>query len=163
MFKEIKSTGTPHAYYYRRDSAASRLRANMFTGLRSRYLFVTGITPALSSENREMTLQIVEELRTAGTTIVFDRTCDTSCGRPRPLARYFWNWPRDPMCFSPADEAKLMTGLDKLDQIAEALLQLGPTYVAIKAGDQGAYFADATLGLVISTFSRPGNRSDRSG
>ena len=27
MFKEIKPTGTPHAYYYRRDSAASQLRA----------------------------------------------------------------------------------------------------------------------------------------
>ena len=50
------------------------------------------------------------------------------------------------------DEAKLMTGLDKLDQIAEALLQLGPTYVAIKAGDQGAYFADGSSHGLIPPF-----------
>ena len=146
MFKEIKPTGAPHAYYYRRDSAASQLHAKLFTGLRSRYLFVTGITPALSSENRKVTFQIVEEFRAAGTKIVFDPNMRYKLWTAQAARPVFLELASKSDVLLPSlDEAKLMTGLDKLDQIAEALLQLGPKLVAIKAGDQGAYFADGAF------------------
>ena len=48
MFKEAGVAGQPHVYYYRKGSAASRLHSKLFEGLVSRFLFVTGITPALS-------------------------------------------------------------------------------------------------------------------
>jgi 2-dehydro-3-deoxygluconokinase len=150
MFKEIKPTGAPQAYYYRRDSAASQLHPKLFTGLRSRYLFVTGITPALSSENRKVTFQIVEEFRAAGTKIVFDPNMRFKLWSAQAARPVFLELASKSDVLLPSlDEARLMTGLDKLDQIAEALLQLGPKLVAIKAGDQGAYFADgASCGLI---------------
>jgi 2-dehydro-3-deoxygluconokinase len=150
MFKEIKPAGTPNAYYYRRGSAASQLHAELFTGLQGRYLFVTGITPALSSRNREITFQIVEELRAAGTKIVFDPNMRYKLWTAQAARPVFLELAGKSDVLLPSlDEARLMTGLDKLDQIAEALLQLGPKLVAIKAGHQGAYFANgASRGMI---------------
>ena len=150
MFKEIKPAGTPRVYYYRRNSAASQLHAKMFTGLRSRYLFVTGITPALSSENCKATFQIVQEFRATGTKIVFDPNMRYKLWTALDARPVFLELAsRSDVLLPSLDEARLMTGFDKLDQIAEALLRLGPKLVAIKAGDLGAYFADgASCGLV---------------
>src|ERR1700733_15152907 len=72
MFKEPAPGNASRVFYYRRNSAAAALRAASFDGLETRYLFVTGITPALSLSNRTLTFELVDRFRAAGTKVVFD-------------------------------------------------------------------------------------------
>ncbi len=72
MFKEPAPGNTSRIFYYRRNSAAAALKAESFASLTAKYLFVTGITPALSDSNRALTSKVVESFRGAGTTVVFD-------------------------------------------------------------------------------------------
>src|SRR5262249_57331933 len=54
MFKEPGPGNTSRGYYYRRASAAAALRGQQFQSLTAKYLFVTGITPALSASNPDL-------------------------------------------------------------------------------------------------------------
>ena len=72
MFKEPGPGNTTRIFYYRRQSAASTLRPEPFESLQAKYLFVTGITPALSDSNRKLTFELVDKFRAAGTKIAFD-------------------------------------------------------------------------------------------
>src|SRR6202048_2429643 len=58
MFKEPGPGNTSRIFYSRRNSAGAALRAESFESLKTKYLFVTGITPALSDSNRALTLQL---------------------------------------------------------------------------------------------------------
>src|SRR5271155_3421855 len=66
MFKEPGPGNSSRIFYYRRNSAAAALRGELFNDLKARYLFVTGITPALSESNRKLTFEVVERYRSAG-------------------------------------------------------------------------------------------------
>ena len=72
MFKEPGPGNTTRVFYYRRHSAAAALRSEQFDSLSAKYLFVTGITPALSDSNRKLTFDLVERFRAAGTKVAFD-------------------------------------------------------------------------------------------
>src|SRR3979490_2142279 len=63
MFKEPGPGNTSRVFYYRRNSAAATLSAEPFDSLKAKYLFVTGITPALSDSNRELTMKLVDQFR----------------------------------------------------------------------------------------------------
>ncbi len=70
--KNRRPGNTSRVFYYRRHSAAAALRAESFDGLEAKYLFVTGITPALSHSNRALTFELVDRFRAAGAKVVFD-------------------------------------------------------------------------------------------
>lgn len=75
FFKEFLGDGRTDAYYYSQHSAASHMHVEDipladFTG--AKYLLVTGITPALSSLNRDTTFQCIEQAHQCGMHVVFD-------------------------------------------------------------------------------------------
>jgi 2-dehydro-3-deoxygluconokinase len=145
MFKEPGPGNTTRIFYYRRHSAAADLRSEPFESLKARYLFVTGITPALSNSNRKLTFELVEKFRAAGSRIVFDPNMRFRLWSSDEARRVFLDLARKSHILVPSTvEAQILTGLKQEEEMLDGLLKLGPDQVVIKAGDKGAWFAEAT-------------------
>jgi 2-dehydro-3-deoxygluconokinase len=145
MFKEPGPGNTTRIFYYRRQSAATALRIEPFKSLEARYLFVTGITPALSDCNRELTFELVDKFRASGARIAFDPnmrfrlwSADEARGVFLELAR------KCDVLIPSLVEAEILTGLKHGEGMLDELLKLGPSQVIVKAGDKGAWYADGT-------------------
>jgi 2-dehydro-3-deoxygluconokinase len=147
LIKEPLPGGSSRAHYYRRESAASRLRWQQFEDLQAKLLFVTGITPALSVSNRDLTGQVVEHFRNRGARVIFD-----------PNMRYKL-WPAErarkvllelaalsDVVVPGLDEAEMLTGQTDFEPIAQHFLAIGAKSVVIKAGADGAYVHDGRSG-----------------
>jgi 2-dehydro-3-deoxygluconokinase len=145
MFKDPGPGNTTRIFYYRRQSAASALRIEPFESLQARYLFLTGITPALSNSNRKLTFQLVEKFRAAGTRIVFDPNMRFRLWSAEEARSVFAELAKKSDVLIPSlVEAQILTGLDEREAMLDELLKLGPAQVVIKAGDKGAWFAEGT-------------------
>ena len=145
MFKETGLGNSSRIFYYRRNSAAAALRAEAFESLKTKYLFVTGITPALSDSNRALTFELVDRFRATGAKMIFDpnmrfRLWNTDQARP-----VFLNLAKSSDILIPSlTEAEILTGCSEHehDSMLDGLLSLGPSQVILKAGDKGAWYAD---------------------
>jgi 2-dehydro-3-deoxygluconokinase len=143
MFKEPGSGNSSRIFYYRRNSAAAALRIESFNGLEAKYLFVTGITPALSDANRKLTFEVVDHYRNAGTKVVFDpnmrfRLWDADAARIvfLELAR------RCDILVPSLIEAQILTGEKEQNAMLDGLQKIGSFQVVLKAGERGAWYAD---------------------
>jgi 2-dehydro-3-deoxygluconokinase len=143
MFKEPGPGNTTRVFYYRRQSAAAALRSEQFDSLSAKYLFVTGITPALSDSNRKLTFELVERFRAAGTKVAFDPNMRFRLWSASEARVVFLELARKCDILIPSlAEAEIMTGLKESESMLDALISLGPPQVVLKAGDQGAWYAD---------------------
>lgn len=147
MLKTLAAGGSdPAVEYFRRGSAASRLSpADLPQGTlaQARHLHLTGITPALSASCRALAFEAAALARRSGCTVSFDPNL-----RPRL-------WPSEEemrACLNELAaacdwvmpglaEARLLTGRQGEDEIADFYLERGAKLVAIKLGPQGAYCA----------------------
>jgi 2-dehydro-3-deoxygluconokinase len=144
MFKEPGPGNTTRVFYYRRQSAAA-LRSEQFDSLNAKYLFVTGITPALSDSNRHLTFELVERFRAAGTKVAFDPNMRFRLWSPSEARIVFLELARKCDILIPSlAETEIMTGLKQGEgeSMLDALVSLGPPQVVLKAGDKGAWYAD---------------------
>jgi len=143
MFKEPGPGNTTRVFYYRRQSAAAALQSEQFDSLSAKYLFVTGITPALSDSNRKLTFELVERFRAAGTKVAFDPNMRFRLWSPSEARVVFLELARKCDILIPSlAEAEIMTGLKEGESMLEALISLGSRQVVLKAGDKGAWYAD---------------------
>jgi 2-dehydro-3-deoxygluconokinase len=143
MFKEPGPGNTTRIFYYRRHSAAASLRSQSFDSLQARYLFVTGITPALSESNRKLTLELVGRFRAAGSKIVFDPNMRFRLWSASDAVGVFLGLARKCDILVPSlVEAEMLTGCSEGEQMLAELLKLGPSQVVVKAGEKGAWYAD---------------------
>jgi 2-dehydro-3-deoxygluconokinase len=145
MFKEPGPGDTTRVFYYRRQSAAAALRSEQFDSLSAKYLFVTGITSALSDSNRKLTFDLVERFRAAGTKVAFDPNMRFRLWNASEARIVFLELARKCDILIPSlAEAEIMTGLKEVEgeSMLDALVSLGPPQVVLKAGDKGAWYAD---------------------
>jgi len=149
MLKSRADDGSdPRVEYFRRGSAASHLspadNPSAYCA-RSRHLHVTGISVAISTSARELVFQMVAEARAAGRSVSFDPN----------LRRSLWpsqqamvdclnqlaassNWVLPGLA-----EARLLTGLESPEAIADFYLERGAERVVVKLGPRGAFYASA--------------------
>jgi 2-dehydro-3-deoxygluconokinase len=143
MFKEPAPGNASRVFYYRRHSAAAALKAESFDGLEAKYLFVTGITPALSVSNRALTFELVDRFRDAGTKVVFDPNMRFRLWTVDEARTVFLDLARKSDILVPSlTEAEILTGFTEPNSMLDGLRSLGPSQVILKAGDQGAWYAD---------------------
>ncbi len=144
MFKEPGPGNTTRIFYYRRHSAAAALRADPFESLKAKYLFVTGITPALSDLNRRLTFELVDRFRGSGAKVAFDPNMRFRLWGPKEARAVFLELAQKCDLLIPSlAEGEILTGLTERELMLDKLLSLGPSQVVLKAGDQGAWYADA--------------------
>lgn len=142
LFRERREHGPIAVVYYRRGSAASALSPEDLDVdyVRSaRYLFLTGITPALSPSCRAASFAAIEIARAAHVPVVLD---------PNYRSKL---WPADEaravlrdlvghcdIVLSGQAEAELLTGDADAEVAARSLARLGPAMVVVKLGEHGA-------------------------
>lgn len=143
FFKERALHGPRRVYYYRRNSAASRMDAGDIAPeliAASRVIHLTGITPALSPTCRQAVLRAIELARAARVTISFDPNVrlqlwsdeDTCREGLLPILREV-----DIVLLGHEDAAVLFPGIHE-DDVLDRVLALGPTTAVLKMGDRGA-------------------------
>jgi 2-dehydro-3-deoxygluconokinase len=153
------TVGSTTVYYYRHGSAASRMEPSdldeaYLTG--SRWIHVTGITPALSENCRETVERAIELGRSAGIEVSFDpnmRLKLWTVERARevmfPLIR------RSTILLGGMEELSLLLQVDSPDAAADWALEQGLSIAAIKLGADGALVATASERRTIPPFTIP--------
>lgn len=142
LFKEKRELGPRKIVYYRRCSAASRLTPDDLDAdyiASSKYLHLTGITPALSDTARATVRAAAELARSRGVKVSFDPnlrlrlwTKEQARAAMRDLM---------PLCdlvLPGLDEAEMLVGESDPDRAADAIRALGPGLVVVKLGPEGA-------------------------
>jgi 2-dehydro-3-deoxygluconokinase len=141
-FKETKAFGDPTVYYYRKNSAASKIepidvRPEWLEG--ARHLHVTGITPALS-ENAAAAIQKTMELaKEMGLTISLDPNLRRKLWSEEQARRVLLSL--IPLCdvFLPGvEEAEFLLGKQSIEDYGKQFLEMGPKVVALKLGAEGS-------------------------
>jgi len=135
-----------HAFtYYRAGSAASHFAAGdlpdaALDGVH--FLHATGITQAISTASCDAVFSAIERARARGVKVSYDTN----------LRLKLWDLPRAraivnetvrlcDVCLPSLDDARLLTGLEDADAIADVFLKLGAPLVALKLGAEGCLVA----------------------
>jgi sugar/nucleoside kinase (ribokinase family) len=152
LFFKFRSAGRTRVLYYRRGSAASRLRADdvpdeALAGVRLVHL--TGITTALSESTRELVVDVARRAREHGITVCFDPNYRSALwGSPAEAAAAqrevlpFVDW-----VLCGLEEGNLLFGTDGTEELVDALREAGAGDVAVRVGAEGA-FVRGRSGLV---------------
>ncbi|MBT2657643.1 sugar kinase [Bacillus sp. ISL-18] len=141
-FKETKAFGDPTVYYYRKNSAASKMepsdvRPEWLEG--ARHLHVTGITPALSENAAAAIRQTMELSREMGITISLDPNLRRKLWSEEQARRVLLSL--IPLCdvFLPGEEeAEFLIGKQSIEDYGKQFLGMGPKVVALKLGEEGS-------------------------
>lgn len=145
QFKSREEAGAdPQVEYFRKGSAASHLSIAAIspTLLQARHLHATGIPPALSEATRELSTELMTQMRKAGRSVSFDPNLRPSLWASQAqmireinalAALADWVLPG-------LGEGRLLTGFDDPADIAAFYLDQGAEAVAIKLGADGAYY-----------------------
>lgn len=147
FFKERKMVGEPNVFYYRKNSAASKLVPKDIDEeylAKAKYLHITGITPALSSTCLETILHSIKLAKKHGLTIIFDPNIRLKLwGKEEAVLVLRDIASKCDIVLPGIEEGELLTGETKPEAIAREFLQNDTSVVIVKLGKKGAYYATA--------------------
>ncbi|GGE24444.1 2-dehydro-3-deoxygluconokinase [Marinithermofilum abyssi] len=145
FFKERRPMKESKIYYYRKESAASRLRPDDLDEeyiAKAGFLHITGITPALSDSNKETVYHAIRLARRHGLTVVFDPNIRLKLwSEERVRSELLDVAARCDIVLPGLEEGEVLTGSTDPEEIAAYLLDLGAKAVVVKLGGSGAYYA----------------------
>jgi 2-dehydro-3-deoxygluconokinase len=143
MLKERRTAETQKVWYYRKDSAGSRMGPDDVPVqhiAHARLLHITGITPGLSQSAAEAVLLAVDSARRNGTLVSLDlnyRSALWSSEIAGPVFRDLIS--RAHLVFASDHEASIaVEDSDDPFVLAARLRELGPQHVVIKLGAEGS-------------------------
>ncbi|MBR1829844.1 MAG: sugar kinase [Atopobiaceae bacterium] len=145
MLKGSTSEGDPAIYYFRAGSAASTLSPADVAGLdfsKFSAIHMTGITPALSDNTRELCRFLAKKAHEEGIFLSFDPNLRPQLWLSQEvMASYINEFAAQCDLFLPGiAEGKILAGLSDPAAIAEHYRALGAGTVVVKVGGDGAYF-----------------------
>ncbi|MDO3408415.1 sugar kinase [Saccharibacillus sp. CPCC 101409] len=145
LLKSRVASGDPKVEYFRKQSAASTLSVADFDEAyfaSAGHLHVTGISAALSASMLEFSKHAMTYMKELGRTISFDPNLRPVLWADQQVmidtlndlaARSDWFFPG-------IGEARLLTGLQEPEEIADYYLNKGVSLVVIKMGPGGAFY-----------------------
>lgn len=142
MMKERRTPSVQRVQYYRAGSAGSRLSLEDLPPLlieRARILHVTGITAALSPGALDAVRSGIQIARASGVSVSFDvnhRSRLWSSAEAVPVYRELVQ--QADIVFAGEDEAAMVVGPGRPQELATRIGELGPRQVVIKQGADGA-------------------------
>ncbi len=158
FFKEFRRLNDTRVYYYRKDSAASKMCAEWLPENSlsdAEYLHLTGITPGLSESCREMIEKAIGIAKGNGTKIVFDPNLRLKIWRDEEEARQFLKKyaSESDIVLPGISEAEFLFGASTPEDYAEKFHDLGIETVIMKLGKEGALVSSPTYPMTrISGF-----------
>jgi 2-dehydro-3-deoxygluconokinase len=151
----ISRKGKKHHFtYFRKGSAASRMTPDFLPRdyiASARLLHVSGIGQAISASACETIAAAIAMARAAGILVSYDlnfRPGLWTLERAREVIHETCR--QADMIFPSLDEARQLSGLAALDEIAGFYLEMGPKIVVLKLGADGALLATAESLLAFS-------------
>ncbi|GAA0614524.1 2-dehydro-3-deoxygluconokinase [Virgibacillus siamensis] len=156
FFKEKLAPGEWRVNYYRKNSAASRMRPedmdeSYIAG--AKFLHITGITPALSEHCYETVLSAVEAAKKHGVLVVFDPNLRRKLWQEEKAREVLLELVSKADIVLPGmDEAEFLFGSGSPDQLARQFQKYGVTVVVMKLGKQGAYYSDQNFDGYVEGF-----------
>lgn len=147
LFKEHVIQNQTNIYYYRKRTAASLMGPEILDEkylAQAKYLFLTGITPALSKSCHELVLKAIEKAKQFGLKIIFDpnvrykliddeKEYKDMLNQIVSLADYF---------LPGKGEAQFLCGYDQPEKISSYYLKMNSQLtLIIKLGAKGCYYA----------------------
>lgn len=143
-FKEIRNASDVNVYYYRKGSAASLMTKDDLDEtylMQAKYLFVSGITPALSDSCREMVWEAIRLAKKHRLTVVFDPN----------LRKKLWTeeQARETLLAIAAEADIVLPGISEGEflfgerdpiVLGQRFLDHGAKTVVLKLGEQGAHY-----------------------
>lgn len=150
FFKEFRRLNDTRVYYYRKDSAASKMSADLLEEdslLGAKYLHITGITPALSISCREMLEKAIYLARGNGTKIVFDPNLRLKIWQNEGEARQFLKKyaSESDLVLPGISEAEFLFGTCSPEEYVEKFHDLGIETVIMKLGKEGALVSSPSI------------------
>lgn len=156
FFKEIENEKSVNIYYYRKNSAASLLASQDIDDSyiqNSKFLYITGITPALSETCREMIFHAIEVAKKADVQVIFDPN----------LRRNLWSEDearktllelskRSDIVLPGINEGKFLFNQTDYHEITKSFHELGAHTVVVKLGEEGAYYSSNGISNKIPSF-----------
>lgn len=144
QWKQKVRTGDPEVFSLRRNSAASHMDKETIKDLQwdgFDHIHLTGIPPALSSGCRAMVYEMIAQARSRGIQISYDPNLRPGLWSDKSeMVRVINDLAgRADMVFPGIQEAKLLTGKDDVQEIADFYHKTGVKTVVIKLGAKGAY------------------------
>ena len=157
MMKSKVERGNPDIFYFRKNSAASRISLEdidkiSFGGVR--HVHVTGISCALSESCLAAALRLIERAHEHKIYVSFDPNLRPSLWEsPEIMAKTLNDVAcRCDMVLPGISEGEILTGLQSAPEIADYYLSKGVKDVVIKTGKEGAYVQNASLRAQVSCF-----------
>ncbi len=155
-FKEIRKANEVNVYYYRKGSAASRMTpADLDEAYlaQARYLFVSGITPALSETCREMVFAAIRMAKANGLKVVFDPNLRKKLWTEEQARETLLAIAAQSDIILPgAAEGEFLFGDNDLEQLGQRFLDLGAKIVVLKLGEKGAHYFTPEENLYVPGF-----------
>lgn len=144
FFKEFLGDSRTNVFYYRKGSAASYFEpgtVSLEPYKDAKYFVITGITPALSARNQETVFELIQQAHSFGMKVVFDPNIRLKLWCIDE-ARLVLNQiaANSDIVLPGVDEGALLTGREKVPDIAQAFIEAGAEQVVIKLGQKGAYY-----------------------
>jgi 2-dehydro-3-deoxygluconokinase len=144
FFKEFVNQKSVRVYYYRKDSAASRLNGEDIKEeymAKAKYLYISGITPALSDSCCEAIFQAIIYAKKHDVKIVFDPNIRRKLWSDEKAKDTLLQIAKEADIILPGiSEGDFLCGTDVKEDIAQQFLNLGASLVVVKLGGEGAYY-----------------------
>lgn len=152
-FKEMLTENEIHVQYYRKGSAASRMKPSDLNEAyiaQARFLHLTGITPALSESCRETVMRAIELAHKHEVTVVFDPNVRRKLWGEDHAKQVLLEIAAHADIVLPGhDEGVFLFGEENPEMIAKHFYDHGASIVALKLGAKGAYcLSDSERGLI---------------
>ncbi|WP_273123122.1 sugar kinase [Bacillus weihaiensis] len=155
-FKEPRRQNSTRVYYYRKGSAASKLAPSDLNGdylMNTKYLHITGITPALSESCRETIFEAIRIAKQNGTTIVFDPNLRTKLWDEETARETLLKMAKEADIVLPGvAEGEFLFGESDPHKLGQLFLDHGASVVVMKVGAEGAYYFTEKESALIPGF-----------
>ncbi|AEB30749.1 2-dehydro-3-deoxygluconokinase [Carnobacterium sp. 17-4] len=145
MLKSKTDEGDPETAYYRKGSAFSELSIEDLIGVidftQVKVLHITGIPSGVSRSVRSVIYYLMSKAKEAGTFITFDPNLRPALWESEEIMKKVLNELATyaDVILPGISEAKILTGLDDPDEIADFYFEKGVKYIVLKMGASGAY------------------------
>ncbi|KAJ52603.1 2-dehydro-3-deoxygluconokinase [Clostridium tetanomorphum] len=157
LFKERFSSENPNVYYYRKDSAASKLAVDdldLEYITQAKIIHITGITPALSESARDVVFKVLNIAKENKITISFDpniRLKLWTLEEARPVLLDIAKM--SDIVLPGISEGEMLLGTSDEKEIANKFIDMGSKVVAVKLGAQGCYVATKDKAIYVKGYS----------
>ncbi|SHJ55033.1 5-dehydro-2-deoxygluconokinase [Anaerobranca californiensis DSM 14826] len=157
FFKERREIGETKVYYYRKNSAFSTIKPEDLNEeyiAQSKYLHLTGITPALSDSCYQTVLRAIEIAKKYNVKISFDPNLRLKLWKNKNhMKEVILNLIKEADIVLPGlSEGQIIFDTNNPEEIAKKILGFGEKIIAIKLGPEGSLIADSNSMKYVKGF-----------